>query len=289
MKAYEFYMRGLHHYHEMDKRGLEKARNMYTSAIVRDPRYAPAYCGLADCYSMIHTFYDSDPSVIENALTASGRALELEPDLAEAHASQGLALSLDGRFDEAEAEFALALELRPRLYEAYYFHARSCRAQGRHQKAAELFEKAGELRPEDYQAPILAGDTYRALDRPKAMLEAFERGLGVARRHVDLHPRESRAWYLGAHALFELGRIEEGLQWNERAMELGPRDPATLYNAACLFCLAGQLDRCFECFELAVDNGFHNSSWLENDPDLEAVREDPRYHRLLERLSRESH
>jgi hypothetical protein len=68
-------------------------------------------------------------------------------------------------------------------------------------------------------------------------------------------------------------------------MELSPRDPATLYNAACLFSLAGEIDKCFECFERAVENGFHNVSWLENDPDLASVRDDPRYARLLESIT----
>jgi serine/threonine protein kinase/tetratricopeptide (TPR) repeat protein len=285
MKAYDFYMRGLHHYHEMDKRGLETARNMFTSVIIRDPAYALAYCGLADCYSMFYTFYDNDPSIVENALTASEKALELEPDLAQAHASQGLALSLDGRFDDAEREFAVAVELRPKLFEAYYYHARACRAQGRLEQAAALFDKAAELRPEDYEAPILAGDTYRGLDMPGAMRASFERGLLVAQKHIELHPLEARAWYLGAHAYFALEDRENALEWNQRAMELGPRDPATLYNAACLFCLTGEVDRCFECFNLAVENGFSNLRWLENDPDLAGVREDPRYLLLLKDLS----
>jgi adenylate cyclase len=257
---------------------------MYTSAIIHDPTYALAYCGLANCYSMLYTFYERDDSIVANALTASEKALELDPGLAEAHASQALALSLDGRFDDAEREFALAVELSPKLFEAYYFHARACRAQGKHEKGVRLFLKAAEVRPEDYQTPILAGDTFRALDRPAEMRAAFERGLRVAERHLELRPREARAWYLGAHAHLELGNAVEAAKWNERAMALGPRDPATLYNSACLFALLGDLDRCFECFERAVEHGFSNVQWLEHDPDLDGIREDGRYQQLLDDL-----
>jgi len=284
MRAYDSYIRGLHHYHELNRKSLDIGRNLYTTAIIRDPNYALAYCGLADCYSMIVSFYDHDPSHLENALAASEKAIELEPGLAEAHASRGLALSLGNRFEEADEEFARAVALSPKLYEAYYFHARSCRSQGQLERAAELFEKATEMRPEDYQAPILAGDTYRGLERPEEMMRAFREGLAIAERHLELHPSDARAWYLGAHAHFEMGRPDIALEWNERAMVLSPRDPATLYNAGCLFSLVGEVDRCFECFEKAVEYGFSNRRWLEGDPDLAAVRGDPRFHALLESI-----
>ncbi|MCK4773301.1 MAG: protein kinase, partial [Candidatus Krumholzibacteria bacterium] len=164
--AYEFYIRGRQYFHRMEVKGLEYARNMFTNAIIRDGQYALAFCGLADCYSIIYMYYDSDKTTIENALTASQKALDLDSELAEAYASYGLAVSLDGRFEEAESAFERAIEISPKLFEAYYFYARTCRSQGKLEKAAELFAKAGEVQPEDYQAPILAGDTYRGLDRP---------------------------------------------------------------------------------------------------------------------------
>jgi serine/threonine protein kinase/Flp pilus assembly protein TadD len=285
MEAYEFYIRGRQYFFSMGKKGLGYARNLFTSAIIRDPGYALAYCGLADSYSLIYQYYDGDRTNVENALTASRKALELDGELAEAHASCGLAVFIDERFEEAEKEFERAIELAPKLFEAYYFYARACRSQGKFEKAAELFSMAGAVRPEDYQAPILAGDTLRGLDRPESMREAFQRGLAVARKHLEFHPDDSRAWYLGAHALLELGSKDEAREWNERAMKLGPDDAATLYNAACLFCIMGEVDKAFECLEQSVENGFAHPQWLVNDPDLSAIRDDPRYHRLLEKLT----
>ena len=284
MQAYDFYIRAMQRYHEMDKKGLEYARNLFTSAIIKDPNYALAYCGLSDSYSMIATFYDSDRSNIENALTASGKALELDGELAQAHASFGFALSLDGRYGEAEREFLLATDLAPKLFETYYFRARSFRAQGKLEEAAAMFEKASDLQPQDYQAPILAGDTYRGLGRPDEVDQWFRKGLTAAEKHLELHPEEARAWYLGAHALYGLGDQDKAQEWNERAMHMAPRDPGTLYNAACLFSLMGDPDHCFECFERALEHGFSNRAWLENDPDLEPVRSDPRYRELLSQL-----
>jgi serine/threonine protein kinase/Tfp pilus assembly protein PilF len=285
MEAYEFYIRGRQHFFSMGAKGLEYARNMFTSAIIRDPNYALAYCGLADCYSLIYQYYDSDRSNVENAKTASRKALDLDNELAEAHASYGLAVSIDERYEEAEKRFERAIELSPKLFEAYYFFARATRSQGKLEKAAELFSMAGAVRPEDFQAPILAGDTYRGLDRPDQMMESFVRGLAVATAHLEYQPEDARAWYLGAHANLELGDKKEALIWCEKAMQLAPEDAATLYNAGCLFCIMEEIDKCFDCLDKAIDNGFAHPQWLENDPDLTAIRKDPRYKKLLERLT----
>jgi serine/threonine protein kinase/Flp pilus assembly protein TadD len=285
LEAYEFYIRGRQKFFSMGAKGLEYARNLFTSAIIRDPRYALAFCGLADCYSLIYQYYDSDRSNVENALTASRKALELDKELAEAHASYGLAMSIDERYEEAEKEFERAIELSPKLFEAYYFYARATRSQGKLEKAAELFRMAGAVRPEDFQAPILAGDTFRGLDRPDLMMESFVRGLAVAKAHLEFQPEDARAWYLGAHANFELGDVDEARRWCEKAMDLAPEDAATLYNAACLFCIMGEIDSCFASLKKSIDNGFAHPQWLENDPDLAAIRKDPRYKKLLARLT----
>ena len=285
MRAYDFYVRGLHHYHEKNRNGYELARNMFTSAIVRDPNYTLAYCLLADCYSMIFSFYNTDASIIENGIVACERAIEIDPDSAKAHASYGMVLSNGGQYDEAEREFVRAIELSPKLFEAHYFYARSCRNSGNLRKAAELFETASEMQPEDYEPVVMAADTYRGLNEPEKVEQTSRKGLSLVRAHLELHPQEARARYLGAHALFALGEVEEARTWNRQAMEVGADDSATYYNAACLFSLMGETDRCFECFDHAVEYGFANRAWLENDPDLEAVRSDPRYAQLVERIS----
>jgi tetratricopeptide (TPR) repeat protein len=233
---------------------------------------------------MVLTFHDTDKANVENALTASRRALELDSDLAEAHASLGLALSLDGKYEEAKAAFERAIELAPKLFEAYYFYGRACRSQGMNAKAVELFEKAHEVRPEEYEAAILAAGTYRGLGQHDDVRRSFKVGFAAAEKHLEHRPDEARAWYFGAHALHELGDVEKALKWNEKAMELAPRDPATLYNAACLFSLMGEIDKAFECLDRAVEHGFANRAWTENDTDLDAIRSDPRYEALLKEM-----
>ena len=131
-----------------DRRSYRVARQMYVKATEIDPRYARAWAGIANCDAYLLLY--GDPSVsFEGILANSARALELSPDLAEAHASKGLALDMSGRSDEATAAFERALELNPDLFEAHFFYGRNCRSQGLHEKAGALFERAAELRPDD--------------------------------------------------------------------------------------------------------------------------------------------
>src|SRR5437879_11707470 len=84
---------------------------------------------MADCWSMLHHLDATDENA-RGADEASRKALELDPEAAEAHASRGLALAVNGRYEEAEREFQAAIQLDPKLVEAYYFHARASFANG---------------------------------------------------------------------------------------------------------------------------------------------------------------
>ena len=98
-------------------------------------------------------------------LATSAKALALDGDLAEAHASRGLALYLSGRHLEAGPEFELAIALDPNLYEAHFFYAGFFYTQGDFEKAGRCYEHAAEIQPDDYRAPILLQSVYRSLGR----------------------------------------------------------------------------------------------------------------------------
>src|SRR5205814_9284928 len=103
--------------------------------------------------------------VIAEILATAEKALSLDRNLAEVHASRGVALSAGQRYEEAKNEFKKALALDPDSYEAHYFYARSNFAQGNVDRAAALFERAAEIRPDDYQVPCLLVAIYKSLGR----------------------------------------------------------------------------------------------------------------------------
>ncbi|HXV17391.1 MAG TPA: protein kinase, partial [Gemmatimonadaceae bacterium] len=102
LQAYEYYLRGRQFIHQWSRSGLEYARQMFRRAIEIDPEYALAYAGLADSCSLLYMNCDAREQNLTQGNSASRRALELGPDLAEAHLSSGLAHSLSMRFKEAE-------------------------------------------------------------------------------------------------------------------------------------------------------------------------------------------
>ena len=130
MEAYEYYLRGRRHFYQFSDKGWKKAREDFSRAIDLDPDYALAYAGLADCFSFIYMYADSAVSVRVQAETNSRLALQMAPDLAQAYASRGLALSHSARQEEAEKAFDRAVELDPKLFDAYYFHGRHAFTRG---------------------------------------------------------------------------------------------------------------------------------------------------------------
>ena len=115
------------------QQGFEFARQMFARAIVIEPSYSRAYAGVADCCSFLYMYFDSSEANLKEADSASRKAVEIDPEDAEAHASRGLALSLSGKHEESDAEFKRAIELNPKLYEAHYLYARALFGLGRHE------------------------------------------------------------------------------------------------------------------------------------------------------------
>ena len=105
--------------------------------------------------------------------------------------------------------------------------------------------------------------------------------LEVAERHMDLNPDDPRAATMRAVSLCRLGRLEEGKEWAERALEIDPADAGVRYNVACLFALEKEPERAIDCLEEAIAAGFGNSAWIRQDPDLASLKGNPRFEELV--------
>jgi tetratricopeptide (TPR) repeat protein len=82
------------------------------------------------------------------------------------------------------------------------------------------------------------------------------------------------------------GRIEEGLQVDQKLSQLEPTNPLVFYNLACSLSLSGKLDEAAQAVESALDLGYRDFKWLARDPDLKALRKHPHYARLREKMRR---
>jgi serine/threonine protein kinase/Flp pilus assembly protein TadD len=284
VRAYEYYLRGRQYFHQFRRSGLQSARRMFERAIETDPKFALAHAGLADSCAFLYMYWDGSKANLDGADVASRKALELDSELAEAHASRGFALTLSKQYDAARPEFETAIRLNPKLYEAHYLYARACVQEGRMEEAVRHYEEAARVRPEDYQALLLTSGPLHALGRHEEEKAVLKQGLQVAERHLELNPDDARALTLGAAALMQLGERERALDWAGRAYATDRDDSGVLYNIACVYVLGGLNDEAIKCLQQAVDNGFGHREWLDNDTDLDPLRDDPRFRELRDRI-----
>jgi adenylate cyclase len=207
VEAYTYYLRGRQFLHRHSKSYYQLARRMFTKAIELDPLYARAYAGIADCDSFLFLHYNMDVPP-ERILATSAKALELDGNLAEAHASRGMALSVVHRHSEAVEEFEKAIALEPNSFEAAYLYARASFSNGDLEQAAKWLERAAAVKPDDYQSPLLLMAVYRALGRDKKVVETARVGVKLAEQELSRHPEDPRPAYLGAGGLVVLGDVD---------------------------------------------------------------------------------
>jgi serine/threonine protein kinase/Flp pilus assembly protein TadD len=242
VQAYDYYLRGRQYFHQLRRKSLEYAKQMFNKAIEIDPEYARAHAGVADCYSLLYTYFDAREFNLRQADIAANKALELEPELAEAHVARGLADSLSKRFDAAEKEFETALKLDPKLFEGAYWFARARSSQGLYEDAVRLYERAAALRPEDYQVALFLGQALMALGKVEEAEIAYRRAAQLIDVHLALNPDDPRACILGAGVQAVLRNKERAVEFAERAMQVDPEDPMLLYNVACTYAQLGMSD-----------------------------------------------
>jgi len=281
MQAYEYYLRGRQFIHQWSRKSLEYARQMFRRAIEIDPEYALAYAGLADSCSLLYMNCDARESNLSQANTASKRALELGPDLAEAHVAAGLGNSLSKRFEEAKREFEHALRLDPKLFEAAYHYGRARIAEGEFAEGAKLFERACALRPEDFQAPTFLARCYHGMGMDAEAEAMYRKALRLIGERLELNPDDARACQLGAVTASNVGQSEAAVEYAKRALAINPEDPLLLYNISCTYAVLGNADEALSCLESAVDKGYGQKNWLVQDSDLDSLRELPRFQNIL--------
>ncbi len=279
-EAYELFLQGRQFMHQHRLKSFEIALQLFGRAIELNPNFGRAYAGIADCHAFLRMYGGRGDEAVAAANEASRRALELEPELSDAHLSRGFALYLQNEFEQAERHLQKAIELDPRLYDAHYIAARLCFSQGRIKEAMERFREACAIVPEAYDSWYLLGMCYRRLgDEARARNADFE-CMEAVKDHLKLHPEDTRAWTMGAGVLAEMGEPETAVKWLESALSVDPDEPIIVYNAVCVYVRLGHLEVAMDRLEDALTLGALRE-WAENDPDLDPLRSNPRFQKLF--------
>jgi TolB-like protein/Tfp pilus assembly protein PilF len=283
--AYQYYLRGRKFFHEHRRKSLEYAVQMYEKAIESEPEYALAYAEVAIACSLLYIYFDSRDVNSLQADVASRKALELGPDLAEAHLARAFALRTAKKLVEAEKEFEAAIRLDPKLFDAYYFYGRALMYQGRHSEAVKMLERAALLEPDNFEAPAFLGGAYAGMGMRAEANAARRRAVRLIEQRLDIDPDHARAYNLGATTLMKLGNIPRALEFATMSLSIEPDDPLILYNVACMYALMDKREDALANLERAVRNGFGHRESMANDPDLDSIRRTPWFHAIVQAMT----
>jgi serine/threonine protein kinase/Flp pilus assembly protein TadD len=283
--AYDYYLRGRKFFHQHRRKSLEYAVQMFEKAIEIDSSYALAYSAIAVASSLLYTYFDMRAVNSIQADVASRKALELAPDLAEAHLARAIALRLGEHADEADQEFESAIKLDPKLFDAFYFYGRVRKFEGRYAEAVKLLERASQLQPEDFQAPAFLAGAYAGMGLRAEATAARRRAVMLIEQRLDLNPDDARAYNLGATTLAKLGNIPRAMEFAAKSLSMEPDDPLVLYNLACLYALVDKREEALGYLERAVKNGFGHRESMANDPDLDSIRKTPWFQAIAQAMS----
>ena len=284
VEAYEHFLRGRQLFFTHNTVSIDAAEREFRRAIEIDPSYAPAYAGLAQIHGWKVEWLAGGEEVRKAADVASRRALELGPELSESHVARGAVLAMEQNYTAAGQEYEEAIRLNPGSFDAHYMYARCCIQSGQLAESVELFRRAAELRVEDFQSPILMDVPLRRLGRLEEASAARREGLRRVERQLELEPTNPRALALGAGALMDEGQRERALEWCAQALQAAPNEPNVIINAACMYARADMKEEALGCLERTFGRGIGKRDWIENDPDYDSLRDDPRFQALVSKL-----
>jgi TolB-like protein/Tfp pilus assembly protein PilF len=284
IETYECFLRGRQRMHTMQQPHMDEARALYQRAIALDAEYAPAWAGLATLHALLFEWWGSQDSDLNEADRASRIAMELAPDLADAHLARAYTLSNLRRYEEAKTHFEAAARINPNLFDAYYYYGRAAFAAGDTQKSIELWRKAAEVRQEDFESPLLQAQSMRQLGLIEQARPVNAEAVRRAEKLLALNPQNGRVLSFGAGALGEDGQVERALEWARRAEALYPDDMGVVVNGACLRSKLGLKEEAMYLLERVFTKGWGKKDWIENDQDYDPLRAEPRFIAMMAKL-----
>jgi adenylate cyclase len=249
-------------------------------ATLLDPEYAQAWALMALAQLELRFVHGRD----ENALPAAERALEINPALPEAHCIKARYLEEEGRNQDAEQQIRTALKLDPDSWEVNREVARMLFRHGRIPEAIPYFEKAASLMDTDWHNPLMLSTCYQATEDSAGIQRAAKLTFERTERAVKSDPTNGTALAGGAYSLAMFGETERAREWTRRALLLDPDNLNMRYNLACtILRQLGDPDDAIEILGPFFErlNSTTLMRHLEVDPDLDPLRDDPRFSMMV--------
>jgi adenylate cyclase len=287
LDAYNLYLMARHHYKNgvmSDARKSDTVIRLCRSAIALDENYARAYALIATA----QRFRLSITGAGDNGGAAATRALELDGNLAEAHAAKAGVLTSEGEYSAAEQEIGTALRLDPESADVHREAGRLYFLMGQYEVAVRHFEKQYTLVETDFGSGGLLITCYTKLGDLASVERVAKTTLARAEQVYAVDPDNGSAIASIFSCLIYLGQVERAKEWARRAVLVDPDNNIMRYNLACdLVIQLHDFDMALDMLEpYSAHTGRDAIEWLKTDPDLDLLRNHPRFIAMLDAAER---
>ncbi len=312
-EVYDSYLKGRFELHKNTRVGLEAALRHFQAALSADPTFAPAYAGLAAAHLGLGNVFFGEPPYesVPKVFSAAGKALELDPQLTEAHVLLGQTLERDWRWRESEAEYKRAIELSPSDAGAHAGFAHWLLCQGRTEEALSWARRAQELDPMALYGVQIGWILFQARRYDEAIrelrtvltiepdntfalwflgfalsgAEQFDEAIQVLERVASISHRSSGVLGVLVRAYARGGRRAEALRVLDelhQRRKVGYVPPAAFLNA---YLGLGDTEKAFEWLGRAAEEKSNITQFLKVHPFFDPLRGDPRFAEFLRRAN----
>ena len=308
-EAFNLYLRGRYFWNKYSKESVLKATELFQQAIAVDENFALAYCGLADAYFRLSNVHLPPKEVLPKAKEAAVRAVEIDEDLAEAHASLGLVkVYYDHDWEGAEKEFRKALRLNPDLLLAHTRFGSYLQYMGRFEEANSHYQKALEIDPCSLQTNVNLATTYY-------LRSEYERAIKLLQKTSELEPGYMPTVFVLGCVYIQQGRLREAIEQFQQiykvdeeaylAMgfmgyalglagqreeaetllnvlrEISERKYVSPYSMLVIHLALGPQERVFELLQQLFNERNEWLVWLKVSPELRTIHNHPRFKELM--------
>jgi TolB-like protein/DNA-binding winged helix-turn-helix (wHTH) protein/Tfp pilus assembly protein PilF len=311
--AHDAYLKGRYFWNKRTEQGLKRAIDYFDQAIAIDPNYAQAYSGLADSYALLGDWeYGvlAPNEAFPKAKAAATKALELDGNLGEAHASLAFCLDLfDWDWESAEAQFKQAIVRNASYATAHQWYAWHLLVTGRNKEAITELTKAEALDP---LSLIISADIADAL----LIAHKYDESMQQSRKTIEMDPSFAMAHYQLGQACAQIHKYNEAILELQQAIALSRSNRICTSQLAYVYALSGRRSKATEILEdlknrseqgysdaadialiyAGLNEKDHAFTWLEkayqdrfnpsvlSRPAFDTLRSDPRFQRLLRRV-----
>lgn len=318
-EAYQLYLRGRFYWNKRNAEDVSKATSYFQLAIERDPNYALAYAGFADCYyvTFFNNFTISQAESAAKSRAAATKALELDPSLAETHVSMGQVLAIfDWDFAGAEREFRRALVINPGYAIGLQSYAELLENLARYDEALALIRRAQDADPFSLIINAVHGQILSRSGRTNEAIAQFQKTLDLERNFslgrflfgltlvhggkneeavkefeqaVQSSPESPVYRSMLAYVYAQTGRIEEARKILGDVIQEAKSDRASWQDVAGIYAALGEKDHAFAALEMAFQRRDSRMTMLLDHEALMPLRSDPRFSDLVRRVGLPQH